>query len=177
MSHLNFEFFFSIFQSHSYKFVCTVCSKSFALPHKLESHMRTHEATKKHSCGTCSESFHRSDVLRHHILREHKNGERPYKCDMCDKGFLQNCDLKVHKRRHLGERPFACDICNKTYVTSTSLYEHRRTHTGQRPYVCNICHRGFVSMTGLSHHTNIHNKSVNIKSNLEDDIYVVENIL
>lgn len=70
------------------KFECTLCEKKFNRKDNLRSHMRVHrdvkEETDKHLCVYCGRSFSNSSNLIVHMRRH--TGEKPYKCDLCDKG-------------------------------------------------------------------------------------------
>lgn len=48
----------------------------------------------QHQCLICSyKSYHRTTMKRH--VKVH-TGERPFKCAVCGKRFIQNADLKKH---------------------------------------------------------------------------------
>ena len=57
-------------------------------------------------------------------------GERPFKCNMCDKAFNQKNALQIHQKKHTGEKPHRCDYCDQSFTqkgTSTmyaSVYEY-----------------------------------------------------
>ena len=51
-------------------------------------------------------------------------GERPYKCDICQKGFKSPSSLKVHRRIHNGTKDYQCFACNFKCNTSSGLKSH-----------------------------------------------------
>ena len=51
-------------------------------------------------------------------------GERPYKCNVCDKAFNQKGALQVHMSKHTGDRPFFCDFCPMTFAQRGNLRAH-----------------------------------------------------
>jgi hypothetical protein len=65
----------------------------------------------------------------------------PYSCNVCNKTFTEQNDLKTHQCIHSGHRPFSCDVCKKSFSQQGHLKGYLRIHSGERPFSCNLCNR------------------------------------
>lgn len=140
-------------------FECSECDRSFTRKDNLLRHMITHKGgQKKHKykhglCPFCGESFPQASLIIH--IRRHTS-EKPYKCDICDKGYPRSQDLMIHKRSHTGEKPHLCKTCGKAFSRPNKLARHIRVHTGERPYKCTQCSKAFAQSNDLNLHIRRH---------------------
>jgi hypothetical protein len=157
--------------SGSQPFVCVQCQATFSNSMSLRRHIKMlHVARTSIICEHCGRAFNNRMKLALHKIRTHKDQttERSYKCDKCDRVFVQPCQLKchalihgektfpctfpgcqrafrskgelvVHLRVHNDERPFLCEQCSYAARTRQQLVRHQRTHTGERRYNCEYC--------------------------------------
>lgn len=81
-------------------------------------------------------------------------GERPYVCDVCNKGFKQSSDLKKHKRTHTMDKPYKCPVCPLAFTRS----HHCRGHLTavHKFYRCAVCSALFTSDEAYETHKKVH---------------------
>lgn len=88
-------------------------------------------------------------------LTSHKRihtGDKPCKCEHCEKRFRTSSELAVHRRHHTGERPYHCQFCDKKFAKFGGLKVHERTHTGEKPYHCEHCGASFSHSSAFYYH-------------------------
>lgn len=153
-------------------FQCNHCARSFTKRDNLLRHMIIHKVSEdvpqkhkyKHGlCPHCGESFPLASLIIH--IRRH-TGEKPYKCDICGKGYPRLQDMTIHKRGHTGEKPHVCLTCGKAFSRTNSLARHLRVHTGERPYKCNQCEKAFAQSNDLNLHIRRHTGEKPYKCNV-----------
>ena len=106
---------------------------------------------------------HRKRVLKHPInMTSNSSFVRPekfhpYRCDQCNKGFIEPSKLKKHMSTHSDVRPFECDQCNKGFIEPSKLKKHTLNHSDVKPYRCDRCKKGFIEPSKLKRHMLTHN--------------------
>jgi KRAB domain-containing zinc finger protein len=49
----------------------------------------------------------------------------------------------LYIRTHTDDKPYKCDVCSKGFSENGSLQNHIKTHTGDKPYKCYVSGKGF----------------------------------
>uniref|UniRef100_A0A3B4A574 C2H2-type domain-containing protein n=1 Tax=Periophthalmus magnuspinnatus TaxID=409849 RepID=A0A3B4A574_9GOBI len=95
-----------------------------------------------------------------------KQGDRPYYCLQCGKGFKSNLHLIHHKITH--QRRIQCTVCKKILPTIGELIEHRKSHLKRGLLQCPDCPQTFTYPVYLLRHLRTHLKSQNALLQKED---------
>lgn len=82
---------------------------------------------------TLSDTWELTQVCSTYFLINHSSvnsisGERPYKCQYCDRSYAQSNDLLKHTRIHVGENTYKCNLCTAAFRLQAQLREHYRIH-------------------------------------------------
>ncbi|XP_022817550.1 zinc finger protein 569-like isoform X2 [Spodoptera litura] len=175
------------------QYQCNTCSKWTSSRAAMTKHLEIH-GEKKYACDVklrdvgvwlqCGYSTYTIEVMRRHVLTH--VSEKPYKCEICSKSYIQRAQLQrhleihtgnlctkcetpfpsrakllVHMREHMGLDKLHCPIKTCTYYTKafsteSGLNHHLKTHGDDKPYSCEVCDKKFHSDMNLRRHLETH---------------------
>ncbi|KPJ00415.1 Zinc finger protein 711 [Papilio xuthus] len=93
-----------------------------------------------YSCKLCSYSGKTVKYLSRHTKKVHT--EPTISCNVCDKKFHFQCNLKQHLLVHTDLKPYLCTICDYACRDSSTLRKHKDRHLGiVKRYQCELCPR------------------------------------
>ncbi|EIM24227.1 hypothetical protein WALSEDRAFT_59155 [Wallemia mellicola CBS 633.66] len=121
--------------------------------------MRTHNGEKPFECEICKLRFTREHHLNAHSRTHKSEDEKPFSCDICHKKFWTNQHLQRHLKTHTSS--CICEICNKGFPKQFQLRNHMAEEhhpSGTLPFICTHpgCDKSFVSKPKLDRHARVH---------------------
>ena len=79
--------------------------------------------------------------------------EKVFKCDICEKDFLNRKCLKNHMKLHDKWRNYQCAVCDEIFKKKYNLQQHKKWfHENEGKYRCDICESGFLKIVFLKEH-------------------------
>lgn len=86
----------------------------------------------------CPKNEPTNNVSKPIIKKKNFNSTDQHKCDTCNLQCQNKSVLKVHMRTHSGEKPFQCKLCEKRFVSNSNMRMHKRlSHNDDKQVFCN----------------------------------------
>lgn len=86
-------------------------------------------------------------------------GKSSTTCQICLKTFACNSALEIHYRSHTKERPFKCEVCDRGFSTKGNMKQHMLTHK-MRDLPANLYHTSVSGSSGGSNLSNLSTSSL-----------------
>ncbi|XP_050082493.1 ichor [Anopheles aquasalis] len=92
--------------------------------HQQQQHQQQHQQLNAQSQQAAALSFQAANDLSGLLGKE----KPVHRCNICNRGFLNKSNIKVHLRTHTGEKPFRCEVCAKAFRQKAHLIKHQQIH-------------------------------------------------
>lgn len=127
------------------------CSNAYNRPSLLQQHQRTHTGERPFVCTQCSKAFSRKSHLTAHLQSHIHPDDKPYKCEVCNKGLNTLQHLRRHEKTH--EKSFQCELCDEAFYKKQTLLNHKfRVHENVKKLTCFVCDKSFSRPSKFAHH-------------------------
>ncbi|XP_071626323.1 uncharacterized protein [Temnothorax longispinosus] len=135
-------------------YTCTECSMGMRSLQGYKRHYKQTHSEKRISCKECNATFNKKHQLVTHQASEHSIMPIVYKCDRCNRSYLNRSRFNRHQKTH--EKRCPVPGCSEVFDKWTLLCEHRRTN--HKDHKCDTCGKVFRSKARLILHCKIHSE-------------------
>ena len=106
---------------------CSYCKKMFSNREILKKHEKNHLLEP---CSICGKMVKKPKMFYHMKQNHTSNEDKPYKCEVCGKGFITKFSRNEHINIHTGAKPFKCKYCPAAFGSNGTKAMHERGHLG-----------------------------------------------
>ncbi|XP_064646457.1 uncharacterized protein LOC135499552 [Lineus longissimus] len=138
------------------RYVCEVCNARFPLYVVMQEHIRTAHGDKPFKCDLCEKEFIKRNYLMKHMKAHAEAKAQVLKCHKCDRCFMDQARLQEHSKEHTNEGRYKCHVCGSCFTHKMHHDQHVRTHSGERPYKCGECNKSFSQPGPFHNHLRSH---------------------
>ncbi|XP_011907962.1 PREDICTED: zinc finger protein 341 isoform X3 [Cercocebus atys] len=147
-------------------YLCQFCPSKFSTYFQLKSHMTQHK--NEQMCQMCQQILHSrgpgappADRHSQLPLPTLPEGEKPYKCSVCESAFNRKDKLKRHMLIHEPFKKYKCPFsthtgCSKEFNRPDKLKAHILSHSGMKLHKCALCSKSFSRRAHLAEHQRAH---------------------
>ncbi|XP_010188712.1 PREDICTED: zinc finger protein 280D-like, partial [Mesitornis unicolor] len=119
-------------------------------------------------CKICELSFETEQVLLQHMKDNHKPGEMPYVCQVCNYRSSAFSDVETHFRTvHENTKHLLCPFCLKVIKIGAPYMHHYMRHQKKGIYRCTKCRLQFLTCKEKMDHKTQHHRTFRKPKQLE----------
>ncbi|XP_062544311.1 zinc finger protein 267-like [Armigeres subalbatus] len=131
---------------------CKLCGKVYQAYIQAVRHLATHKSDEDRIlCEVCEKPFWRELDLKLHRRDFHGIDVANHECPCCGERFKRKADMLKHRDIHTG-----CKFCSTQCISYRGMMKHARKHHRSELIPCNSCQTRFLSTTELSAHETMH---------------------
>ena len=140
------------------EYKCECCDFSALRESSILRHFKSVHEGIKYDCDECSKSV---VYLKEHKKRRHSKNPKAISCNICDKSFHYDQNLKVHIKRNHDKKIFNCDQCNFSASLNSFLKQHLSIH-GDPTIKCEDCEFKTKRKSDLNRHRKIQHSQIKL---------------
>lgn len=95
------------------KKTCKFCGRQYKHGVAFLNHLKLHNNKSNFTCEHCGKVCKTDETYKRHIILHLPDEEKPFHCDVCQKGFQTRTNLNKHLIVHNEPNALLCEICGK----------------------------------------------------------------
>lgn len=126
------------------------------LKSSMKLHVNTHNIKTEFKCNICNKVFSTNWNLKQHRWIHACRSTKPFKCKTCTAAFIREVDYITHMNIHRSIKPFTCNYCGCQFSRKYNWLRHTKEHEIPKKHQCAICNKLFHRAYYLKEHLRVH---------------------